>query len=241
LALPAFLILLPVFLSAQVDTVWVRRWTSPDAESDWAYAIAVDDSGYIYVTGKTNNASTNDDWTTIKYDPDGDTVWIRNFASPGTANERANAIAIGLSGNIYLTGYTMSSGAGDYLTIKYRPNGDTAWTKIYDGISAQYDFSKWVAVDDQENVYVTGYSRGLSYQNDIATVKYDSSGTQLWVTRINGSGNYNDQGNKVITDDNGYVYVAGYLNPFGSGTRYDYATIKYHAASGETAWVRTYN
>jgi len=241
LALPAFLILLPVFLSAQIDTVWVHRWTSPGAESDWAYAIAVDDSGHIYVTGKTNNASTNDDWTTIKYDPDGDTVWIRNFASPGTANERANAIAIGLSGNIYLTGYTMSSGAGDYLTIKYRPNGDTAWTKIYDGISAQYDFSKWVAVDEQENVYVTGYSRGLSYQNDIATVKYDSSGTQLWVTRINGSGNYNDQGNKVITDDNGNVYVAGYLNPFSSGTRYDYATIKYRAASGDTAWVRTYN
>ncbi len=241
LVMPAFFVLLPVSLSAQVDTVWVHRWTSPGAESDWAYAITVDDSAHIYVTGKTNNSGTNDDWTTIKYYPNGDTAWIRNFASPGASNERANAVAIGLSGNIYLTGYTMSSGAGDYLTIKYRPNGDTAWTKIYDGISSQYDFARWVAVDDQENVYVTGYSRGLSYQFDIATVKYDSSGNQLWVARLNGSGNYNDQGNKVIVDNNGYVYVAGYVNPFGSGTRYDYVAIKYYAASGETAWVRTYN
>jgi hypothetical protein len=240
-AFPALFALLPVFLSAQVDTVWVNRWTGPGAESDWAYAIAVDDSGYAYVTGKTNNPGTYDDWTTIKYNPDGDTAWIRNHASPGSPNERANAITIGASGNAYLTGYTMNSGAGDYLTIKYRPNGDVAWAQVYNGISNQYDFARWVAVDNEENVYVTGYSRGLSFQNDIATVKYDSSGNQLWVARLNGSGNYNDQGNKVVTDNNGYVYVAGYVNPFGSGTLYDYVTIKYYATDGETAWVRTYN
>jgi len=241
LSVLALLVGVPLFLSAQVDTVWVHRWTGPGAESDWAYAIAVDDTGYAYVTGKTNNPGSEDDWTTIKYYPTGDTVWVRNHASPGSPNERANAIALGLSGGIYLTGYTMNSGAGDYMTMKYRPNGDVAWTQIYNGISSQYDFAKWVAVDNEENVYVTGYSRGLSYQYDIATVKYDSSGNQLWVARFNGIGNYNDQGNKIVTDDNGYVYVAGRVNPNSSGTFYDYVTIKYYAADGETAWVRTYN
>jgi len=52
MVLPALCVLTPVFLSAQVDTVWVHRWTGPGAESDWAYAIAVDDSGHVYVTGK---------------------------------------------------------------------------------------------------------------------------------------------------------------------------------------------
>jgi len=238
-ALAVLLVLIPVFLSAQVDTVWVDRWTSPGAGYDWAYAIAVDDSGYAYVTGK---AEVNDgDCVVIKYYPDGDTAWVRIYPNTGSATERASSIAIGSSGNIYITGYTMSSYAGDYLTIKYRSNGDLAWTQTYNGISSQYDFANWVAVDDEENVYVTGYSRGLDYQYDIATVKYDSSGNQLWVARFDGSGHYNDEGQKVITGNDGYVYVTGDVNPFSSGSLHDYVTIKYYAATGETAWVRTYN
>jgi hypothetical protein len=236
-----FMMFVPILASAQVDTVWINRWTSPGGESDWAYAIALDNSGNAYVTGKTHNSGTNDDWTTIKYLPAGDTAWVRNFAGAGSANERASSIAIGPSGNIYITGYTMSSNAGDYMTIKYRPDGDTAWTRRYDGTGNGYDFANWIAVDDQDNVYVTGYSRALSYQNDIATVKYDSSGNQLWVAQFAGSGNYNDEGNKVIAGNDGYIYVTGTVNPFSSGTRYDYVAIKYDASNGDTVWVRTYN
>ncbi len=234
--------LAPAFLVAQlVDTVWVNRWTSPGAESDWAYALTVDNEGRVYVTGKTNNAGTEDDWTTIKYKANGDTAWVRNFANPGSYNERANSIVIGPSGRLYLTGYTMSSGSGDYFTIKYKPDGDTAWTRRYNGIGGGYDFANWVTVDSEENVYITGYSRALSYQNDIATVKYDSSGTQLWVALFNGPGNYSDEGYKVIADNNGHIYVVGHVNPYGTGTRWDYITIKYDTETGDTVWARTYN
>ena len=236
-----FTALLPLLLIAQVDTVWTNRWTSSGAESDWGYAIAIGEEGHVYVTGKTNNASTNDDWTTIKYKPNGDTAWVRNFVGAGSANERASSITIGPSGKLYLTGYTMSSSAGDYLTIKYRPDGDTVWTRRYNGIGNGYDFAHWVCTDEEENVYVTGYSRALSYQNDIATVKYDSSGTQQWVALFDGTGNYSDKGHKVIADQAGHVYVVGYVNPFGTGTRYDYVTIKYDAETGDTIWARTYN
>ncbi len=239
--LVAFVVCLPHLASAQVDTVWANRWTSPGAESDWAYALATDNEGRVYVTGKTNNAGTEDDWTTIKYKQNGDTAWVRNYANPGSYNERANSIAIGPAGNIYITGYTMSSSAGDYFTIKYKPSGDVSWTRVYNGIGNGYDFSNWVAVDSEENVYITGYSRGLNYQNDIATVKYDSGGTQLWVASFNGTGNYSDEGYKVIADDNGYVYVVGHTNPNSSGTFYDYVAIKYDASDGDTVWVRRYN
>jgi hypothetical protein len=235
-------VLAPAFLAGQlVDTVWVSRWTSPGAESDWAYALAADNEGRVYVTGKTNNAGTEDDWTTIKYTQNGDTAWVRNFASPGSYNERANSIVIGPSGSIYITGYTMSSSAGDYFTIKYKPDGDTAWTRRYNGIGNYYDFSNWVAVDSEENVYITGYSRALEGQNDIATVKYDSSGQQQWVALFNGAGNYSDEGYKVIADNNGYIYVVGHVNPYSSGSFWDYVTIKYDVSNGDTVWARTYN
>ncbi|UCD19263.1 MAG: SBBP repeat-containing protein [candidate division WOR-3 bacterium] len=239
--LVALVVYLPHLASAQVDTVWANRWTSPGAESDWAYALATDNEGRVYVTGKTNNAGTADDWTTIKYKQNGDTAWVRNYANPGSYNERANSIAIGPAGNIYITGYTMSSSAGDYFTIKYKPDGNVSWTRVYNGVGNGYDFSNWVTVDADENVYITGYSRALSYQNDIATVKYDSSGTQLWVALFDGPGNYNDEGHKVIADGNGYIYVVGFVNPYSSGVLRDYVTIKYDAETGDTAWVRTYN
>jgi uncharacterized delta-60 repeat protein len=242
IALVALVCVAPMFSAAQqVDTLWENRWTSPGAESDWAYALAADNEGRVYVTGKTENAGTNGDWTTIKYKADGDTAWVRNFASVGTYNERANSIVIGPSGKLYLTGYTMSSGSGDYFTIKYKPDGDTAWTRRYNGIGNGYDFANWVAVDADENVYVTGYSRALSYQNDIATVKYDSSGAQQWVALFDGPGSYSDEGYKVITDHNGYVYVVGHVNPYSSGSLWDYITIKYDPVTGDTIWARTHN
>jgi len=237
----ALLLLLVTNLFAQVDTVWVRRWTSPGYESDWAYAIAADNLGNVYVTGN-NEFGNYSHWTTIKYTTDGDTAWVR-YINNGDYNERGNLIVIGPSGNIYITGYTMSSGDGDYYTVKYRPNGDTVWTRRYNGPNPTdgYDFANAIAVDVSGNVYVTGYSQSASYDNDYATVKYDSSGNQHWVARFNGTGNGNDQAEAIAVDGSGYVYVTGYSNPYSSGTLYDYVTIKYKPEDGDTAWVRTYN
>ncbi|MDH5683231.1 MAG: SBBP repeat-containing protein [candidate division WOR-3 bacterium] len=241
LLLFALLLLLVTNLFAQVDTVWVRRWTSPGYESDWAYAIAADNLGNVYVTGN-NGFGNYSQWTTIKYTADGDTAWVR-YINNGNYNERGNLIVIGPFGNIYITGYTMSSGDGDYYTVKYRPNGDTAWTRRYNGPNPTdgYDFANVIAVDEEENVYVTGYSQSASYDFDYATVKYDSSGVQQWVARYNGSGNGTDHAEAIAVDNSGYVYVTGYSNPYSSGTIYDYVTIKYNPTNGDTLWVRKYN
>ncbi len=236
-----FIILLVTNLFAQVDTVWVRRWTSPGYESDWAYAIAADNLGNVYVTG--NNDFGNDShWTTIKYTTEGDTEWVR-YINNGNYNERGNVIVFGPSGNLYITGYTMSSGDGDYYTVKYRPNGDTVWTRRYNGPNPTdgYDFANAVAVDRDENIYITGYSQNASYNFDYATVKYDSAGNLQWVARYDGSGNGADHAEAIAVDTFGYVYVTGYCNPNSSGTLYDYVTIKYKPEDGDTAWVRRYN
>ena len=87
-------------------------------------------------------------YATIKYTPDGDTLWVRQY---GNESGGATALAVDDSGNVYVT--------GSLATIKYLSNGDTAWIKSFSGSA--------LAVDSSGNVYVTG---------NHATIKYLSNG-----------------------------------------------------------------
>src|SRR4030095_11199778 len=86
------------------------------------------------------------------------------------------------------------------------------------------------------NVYVTGVSWGSGTNNDYATVKYNSSGIQQWVSRYNGPGNNYDAANSLVLDGAGNVYVTG--DSYGEAS--DYATIKYNS-EGVQQWTSRYN
>lgn|SRR5574341_600249 len=86
----------PIF--AQVDTAWVRRYNGPANSSDQAVALAVDDSGNVYVTGFSNDTVTISDYATIKYSPSGDTLWVRRYNGPGNGEDAAYALAVDNAG-----------------------------------------------------------------------------------------------------------------------------------------------
>jgi len=155
------------------DTAWVRRYNGPVNGVDTAYAIAVDGSGNVYVTGSSGGSGTADDYATIKYLPNGDTAWVRRYNGPANNFDAAYAIAVDGSGNVYVTGWSGGSGtADDYATIKYLPNGDTAWVRRYNGPANNFDAALAIAVDGSGNVYVTGWSGGSGTGKDYATIKY---------------------------------------------------------------------
>jgi len=222
------------------DTAWVRRYNGPGNNSDVAFGIALDGSGNVYVTGGSVGSGTDRDYATIKYDPDGDTAWVRRYNGEGDSHDVALAIAVDGAANVYVTGESFG-GFGtdyDYATIKYYPNGDTAWVRRYDGPADSSDWAQDVEVDGSGNVYVTGWSYDNATNYDYATIKYYSNGDVAWVRRYNGPGDSTDYAQVMAVDSSGNAYVTGHSH--GGVTSLDFATIKYYP-NGDTAWVRRYN
>ncbi|UCG91815.1 MAG: SBBP repeat-containing protein [candidate division WOR-3 bacterium] len=227
-------------LFAQVDTAWVRTYNGPGNGGDYARAMAVDTAGNVYVTG---NSATNPNWpydhdyVTIKYNSAGVELWVSRYigpGDPGNNDDYALAIALDGEGNVYVTGHSPGPGAyDDIATIKYYPDGDTAWVRRYNGPANDVDAGYAIAVDAEGNVYVTGHSYDPAVSDDYVTIKYNSDGDELWVTRYNGAGDGGDYARAIALDEAGNVYITGWT--FGGwppAGMEDYTTIKYTQQPG---------
>jgi cell division septation protein DedD len=103
---------------------WVARYEGSGNGNDGGQAIAVDGSSNVYVTGDTTvptSAGLKGSYATIKYDASGLEEWIALYNGfPDTAFDGAVAMAIDGSGNVYVTGDSLSISTNyDYVTIKY--------------------------------------------------------------------------------------------------------------------------
>jgi uncharacterized delta-60 repeat protein len=225
-------------VNAQVDTAWTRRYNGTGNGSDGGYAITADNLGNIYVAGNTHGSSSWSDFLTIKYNSNGDTVWVRKYNGSGNLDDNIKAMAIDNQGNVYVTGASMDSTyENHYATIKYNSAGVEQWVRKYDGPGAYNDIPHAIAVDSQSNVYVTGMCSGIN-SADCVTIKYNSNGDTAWIRSYNGISNNVDVGYALALDDQGNVYVAG--STYGAGSYDDYLIIKYNSY-GDTAWVRRYD
>lgn len=228
---------LTIKYDASGNVLWQRtyRGPGPGSQYDIAYALALDTSGNVYVTGRSAGLNGYPDYATVKYDPDGNQVWVARYSFGNV--DVARAIALDAAGNVYVTGYSdpPSGSSTDYATVKYDASGNQIWAARYNG--NRDDYPTAIVLDAAGNAYVTGASRSFGF--DYATVKYDPDGNQLWVRRyVNPTGNFSDSTpTALVLDASGNLYVTGGSQH--SGTEYDYATLKYDAL-GNQLWVRRY-
>lgn len=220
---------------------WVSIFQGPSGYSI-PTALCLDPGGNVYVTGYDlsipGSQHTGLDYLTVKYNSGGVQQWVQR-GNPGIVNDdRGYAIAADVSGNVYVTGASSQTGGYSIATIKYNSSGVQQWIKLYDGPAHSYDEGYSIAVNSGGDVYVTGYVTGVGTSYDYATLKYNSSGVQQWANIYNGPGNGNDIPQSVRLDVSGNVYVTGTSR--GSGTDYDFCTIKYNP-SGVQQWVARYN
>jgi len=98
---------------------WVARYNRGD--DDYASAVAIDDQGNIYVTGRSMDLDNNLDYATLKYDSNGNEQWVARYDGlMGDSEDKATGIAVGADGSVFVTGGSEGFDTGfDYVTINY--------------------------------------------------------------------------------------------------------------------------
>jgi hypothetical protein len=102
--------------------IWTNLYFSTTVAASVGTAIAVDQANSVYVTGFSPGTNSANDIVTIKFDNNGNQIWLQRYARPGSGNAAGNAIAVDNNGNVYVTGYdTTAAGGTEIVTIKYSP------------------------------------------------------------------------------------------------------------------------
>ncbi|MCY7409944.1 MAG: hypothetical protein LH473_06705, partial [Chitinophagales bacterium] len=191
------------------------------------------------VAGSVATANNHDDYCIRKYDTAGNVVWTKTQDGTASTNDHVLSVCSDRNSNVYVTGESEGTNHGyDVLTIKYNPSGTKQWSVRYDGSAHSADAGVKVKVDTSGYIYVAGYRTGTNTQKDIVTIKYNSSGTQQWLSSYNATANLNDVAASLALDSLGNVYVAG--ETYASSTNSNFVTIKYNSG-GTQQWASTYN
>lgn len=232
------------YITLKYNTEGIFQWSAvyngAADFTDHPYAIAIDDSFNVYVTGQATGINTGYDYATVKYNPAGVQQWVAIYHHNDNYGDRAYDIAVDSFHNVYVTGASQDTILGNVLTVKYDINGTPVWKKRYNGnISGGGSFIKCF---NNEFIYVGG-TVGAPGWSDYLCIKYDSSGNDLWTSTYNAQDtilfNSADTPRDMKIDKAGNVYLTG-TQYDGNGRYDDFLTVKFNS-DGLLNWANSYN
>ncbi|MFO7650558.1 MAG: SBBP repeat-containing protein [bacterium] len=241
------------------DTVWVRRYdgTAASPKTDFAYGMTIDDSGYVYVTGRAGEVGTWYDATTVKYDPSGAQEWVNRFDLGGLGIEGGADVGVDADYNVYVAGHTETwETSYDVLIFRIdQSDNSVPWYRTYNYVNDD-DSLVAMAVDPAGNCYLLVEITTYEGDYDWATVKYLANGTRAWVAPVQ-TYDEDDEPADVLVDEQGNVYSAGYNFPVTSenclvvkyteddagvaSVLFPADTFRTRATVTPKAWVRNYS
>jgi len=96
---------------------WVQSYDGGFNNTDIATGMELDNSGNIYLTGKSINGAGNFDIVTVKYNASGTLLWSRRYNGTGNGLDEPTAITVDGSGDVYITGSATNTSADNEHAI----------------------------------------------------------------------------------------------------------------------------
>jgi len=189
----------------QGDTLWTQFYgrTNPNI----GYSVRqTSDGGYI-IAGRTWGSPFYDVYF-IKTNSLGDTLWTRIYGD--YHQDEGHSVQQTSDGGYIIAGFTNSFGASvDVYFIKTDSLGDTLWTRIYGGTSADWGYSVQQTLDGGYVIAGSTYSFGAGGY-DVYLIKTDVYGNAA-VEERNTSAQSVDVGLKILPNPfTSFARIPGY-------------------------------
>jgi len=175
----------------------------------------------------------------------GTQLWVSRYNGPGNDGDDASAVATSPDGQtVYVTGGSTGTGpflVSQFATIAYQVStGAQLWVRRYDDPGGTQDQAVSVVVSPGSGlVFVTGTTSGAG-SGGIATVAYSASGTFQWAKDYQAP-HGEDVSSMAVSPDGTTVFITGVGYRNDAGSKSDYLTIAYRAATGAQLWIRHYS
>jgi hypothetical protein len=204
-------------LDSTGNIIWTKQIGTPEDDAiNW---LTIDQSGNLYVTGKTKGVLNEknfgrEDILVAKLDNAGTIEWQKQYGSDST--DVGNDIYLDDLGNIYITGLTKglfgksAFGKADCFILKLDNKGSKLFTCQF-GTPGD-EMCSGITVDGASNIYVCGSTSGdLATKNigknDAFIAKFNDKGEQLQILQF-GTSDF-DMASKVIIDNEKNIYIGG--------------------------------
>lgn len=189
---------------------WARYYNGPRSDRDDALAVATDDEQNIYVTGESQGTVGFQDYATVKYDKEGNQIWVRRYDGFGHNRDVPTGIAVDGEGNIIVTGRAQGvkkKKADHFVTIKYNPDGDTLWTTAWWNHGGITSVPNVLRIDKDDNIIIAG---GAEPFGGMFCRVLDKDGQLVWERSAKYEGeDIFAEAHGMDVDANGNIYVAG--------------------------------
>jgi len=219
--------------------------------SEHAGGIAVDSGGNVYTAGGTYSVNFPVMNALENFNAGGQVAFVTKLAAGGSAfiystylggtgtgnmPQQANAIAVDVSGDAYVTGVTGSTafpitsgalrtsanGMQDAFVSKLNPSGNALVYSTYLGGSTS-NWASGIAVDSSGNAYVAGQTSCVDFPMVNAVQAQFNGNYDAFVSEINPSGSalvfstpYGgsglDEANAIALDSSANIYIGGQTN-----------------------------
>jgi len=171
---------------ADGDTIWTRIFDNQYMQGKGWDVIRTQDGNYV-ATGQTWPVGSGDVFL-MKFDDNGDTLWMRNYG--GDLTEAGMSVKQTPDGGFIITGGTWSygEGQGDVYLIRTDSEGDTLWTRTYGGNLDDIGYCIDITFDG--GYIITGMSESFVTLgiDDLYLIRTDEFGDTLWTCTYGDSG-----------------------------------------------------